>query len=71
MALLRSQGDQDDLDLQMEFTGVRQDVWFDKHYTKKSFVALWSTGTENNLTRTLLGMGIHIFTQLSGINAIL
>ncbi|KAI8331844.1 hypothetical protein BC941DRAFT_150560 [Chlamydoabsidia padenii] len=71
MALLRSQGNTDDLNLQMEFTGVRQDVWFDTHYTRKSFVALWSTGTENNLTRTLLGMGIHIFTQLSGINAIL
>ncbi|ORZ14690.1 and other transporter-domain-containing protein [Absidia repens] len=71
MALLRSDGNKDDLSLQMEFTGVRQDVWFDKHYTRKSFLALWSTGTENNLTRTLLGMGIHIFTQLSGINAIL
>jgi hypothetical protein len=71
MAMLRSQGNQDDLNLQMEFTGVRQDVWFDKRYTRKSFLALWSTGTENNLTRTLLGMGIHIFTQLSGINAIL
>ncbi|KAI8327818.1 hypothetical protein BC941DRAFT_446270 [Chlamydoabsidia padenii] len=71
MAMLRSEGDKDNLDLQMEFTGVQQDVWFDKRYTQKSFLALWSTGTENNLTRTLLGMGIHIFTQLSGINAIL
>ncbi|ORZ10793.1 and other transporter-domain-containing protein [Absidia repens] len=71
MALLRSDGRKDDLNLQMEFTGVRQDVGFDKRYTRKSFLALWSTGTENNLTRTLLGMGIHIFTQLSGINAIL
>ncbi|CAO3585423.1 unnamed protein product [Absidia cylindrospora] len=71
MALLRSDGKKDNLNLQMEFTGVRQDVGFDKRYTRKSFLALWSTGTENNLTRTLLGMGIHIFTQLSGINAIL
>ncbi|KAI8069969.1 hypothetical protein BC940DRAFT_296611 [Gongronella butleri] len=71
MALLRSQGNKDDLDLQMEFTGVRQDVWFDKHYTRKSFVGLWSTGIENNRTRTLLGMGIHICTQISGSNALI
>ncbi|KAI9301150.1 hypothetical protein BJ944DRAFT_187225 [Cunninghamella echinulata] len=71
LALLRSEGDKNNLDLQMEFTGVRQDVWFDKHYTRKSFVGLWSAGTENNRKRTLLGMGIHIFTQLSGTNVIL
>ncbi|ORX61431.1 hypothetical protein DM01DRAFT_278679 [Hesseltinella vesiculosa] len=68
MALLRSEGDKDDLDLQMEFTGVRQDVWFDKHYTQKSFMGLWSAGIENNRIRTLLGMGIHVGTQISGSN---
>ncbi|CAO3637560.1 unnamed protein product [Cunninghamella blakesleeana] len=71
LALLRSNGDIHDLDLQMEFTGVRQDVWFDTHYTRKSFLGLWSAGTENNRKRTFLGMGIHIFTQLSGTNVIL
>ncbi|KAI8098019.1 uncharacterized protein B0P05DRAFT_523006 [Gilbertella persicaria] len=71
LAQLRSQGNERDVDVQMEFTGIVQDVTFDKMAYKQRFMSLLRKGIDNNRKRTLLGMGVHAFTQLSGINAIL
>ncbi|KAI7898554.1 general substrate transporter [Cokeromyces recurvatus] len=72
LARLRSHGNEHDVDVQMEFTGIAQDSSFDKlTYTTPRFFLLLKKGTENNRKRTLLGMGVHTFSQLSGINAIL
>ncbi|KAG2195654.1 hypothetical protein INT47_002893, partial [Mucor saturninus] len=71
LAQLRSRGDVHDVEVQMEFTGIVQDVSFDKIVYKQRFLSLLKKGNDNNLKRTLLGMGIHTFTQLSGINALL
>ncbi|KAI8375522.1 hypothetical protein BD560DRAFT_392570 [Blakeslea trispora] len=71
LAQLRSSGNQRDVDVQMEFTGIVQDVAFDKMAYQQRFLSLLRKGNDNNRKRTLLGMGIHAFTQLSGINAIL
>lgn len=71
LASLRSKGDTLDVDVQMEYTGIVQDVTFDKIVYKQRFLSLLKKGNDNNLKRTLLGMGIHTFTQLSGINALL
>ncbi|KAL0072938.1 hypothetical protein F4703DRAFT_1844393 [Phycomyces blakesleeanus] len=60
-----------DMDARMEFTGIVQDVSFDKIYTTNPYTALFQTGTTNYRRRTLLGIGIHAFTQLTGINALL
>lgn len=68
---LRSKGDENDVEVQMEFTGIVQDVSFDKMRYKQRFLSLLRKGNDNNRKRTLLGMGIHTFTQLSGINALL
>ncbi|ORZ03758.1 sugar transporter [Syncephalastrum racemosum] len=57
---------------QMEFIGIVQDVTFDKNYSsKKSYSTLLQKGIENNRRRTLLGIGIHMLTQLTGINVLL
>lgn len=71
LAYLRSRGNQQDVHVQMEFTGILQDVSFDKMVYKQKFWSLLDKGNDNNRKRTLLGIGIHVFTQLSGINAIL
>jgi hypothetical protein len=71
LAQLRSHGDITNVDVQMEFTGIVQDVTFDKMTYTQRFLSLLRKGNDNNRKRTLLGMGIHTFTQLSGINAIL
>ncbi|KAI9355801.1 hypothetical protein BD770DRAFT_390764 [Pilaira anomala] len=71
LAYLRSRGNQQDAQVQMEFTGIVQDVSFDKMVYKQKFWSLLDKGNDNNRKRTLLGIGIHVFTQLSGINAIL
>jgi MFS family permease len=68
---LRSKGNENDVEVQMEFTGIVQDVSFDKMRYKQRFLSLLRKGNDNNRKRTLLGMGIHTFTQLSGINALL
>lgn len=57
---------------QMEFIGIVQDVTFDRNYSsKKSYSTLLQKGIENNRRRTLLGIGIHMLTQLTGINVLL
>lgn len=71
LSQLRNKGNENDVDVQMEFTGIVQDVSFDKMVYKQKFWSLLRKGNDNNRKRTLLGMGIHIFTQLSGINALL
>ncbi|KAI8095690.1 hypothetical protein BDF21DRAFT_406489 [Thamnidium elegans] len=71
LSQLRSKGNEHDVDVQMEFTGIVQDVSFDKMVYKQKFWSLLRKGNDNNRKRILLGMGIHIFTQLSGINALL
>ncbi|CAO3619592.1 unnamed protein product [Mucor hiemalis] len=71
LAQLRSKGNINDVEVQMEFTGIVQDVSYDKLAYKQRFLSLLRKGNDNNRRRTLLGMGIHIFTQLSGINALL
>lgn len=60
-----------DRDLQMKFVGIVQDVTFDKIYSSKTYAALLEKGIENNRKRTLLGIGIHMLTQLTGINVLL
>lgn len=71
LAQLRSYGNEHDLDVQMEFTGIVQDVSFDKMAYRQRFMSLLRKGNDNNRKRTLLGIGIHVFSQLSGINALL
>lgn len=71
LAGFRSKGNEHDVEVQMEFTGIVQDVNFDKIAYKHRFISLLQKGNDNNRKRTLLGMGIHTFTQLSGINALL
>jgi hypothetical protein len=71
LAKLRSYDNENDVEVQMEFTGIVQDVSFDKMAYRQRFVSLLRKGNDNNRRRTLLGMGVHIFTQLSGINALL
>lgn len=61
----------DDTEVQMEYTSIVQDVTFDRTYTSKTFFALFKTGIENYRKRTVLGAGIHIFTQLTGANGLL
>lgn len=69
--LLVNHGTSIDRDLQMEFVGIVQDVTFDKTYSSKTYTALLEKGIENNRKRTLLGIGIHMLTQLTGINVLL
>jgi MFS family permease len=71
LAKLRSRGDISNVEVQMEFTGIVQDVTFDKMAYQQRFLSLLRKGNDNNRRRTLLGMGMHICTQLSGINALL
>ncbi|CAO3654991.1 unnamed protein product [Mucor fragilis] len=71
LAQLRSHGNEHDVEVQMEFTGIVQDVSFDKMAYRQRFMSLLRKGNDNNRKRTLLGVGIHVFTQLSGINALL
>jgi MFS family permease len=71
LASLRSRGNENDVDVRMEYTSIVQDVSFDKMAYKHRFLSLLTKGNDNNRKRTLLGVGIHTFTQLSGINAIL
>ncbi|KAI9262136.1 general substrate transporter [Phascolomyces articulosus] len=61
----------DDTEVQMEYTSIVQDVTFDRTYTSKTFFALFKKGIENYRKRTVLGAGIHIFTQLTGANGLL
>lgn len=55
----------------MEFIGIVQDVVFDNNYSSKKYSALLQKGIENNRRRTMLGIGIHMLTQLTGINVLL
>ena len=64
-------GDSTDRQIQMEYIGIVQDVSFDKHFSSKSYASLLEKGIENNRRRTLLGIGIHMLTQLTGINVLL
>lgn len=71
LALLRSEGDTRDTEVQMEFTGIVQDVTFDRTFSSTKFLALFKKGIDNYRKRTILGAGIHTFTQFTGINALL
>ncbi|KAI9280792.1 general substrate transporter [Sporodiniella umbellata] len=71
LADLRSQGDTQQVEVRMEFTSILQEVQFDRMAYRHRFLSLFKKGTDNFRKRTLLGLGIHTFTQLSGINAIL
>ncbi|KAI7869404.1 general substrate transporter, partial [Spinellus fusiger] len=57
-------------ELMMEFTSIVQDVSFDRLYTKKPFLTLFQGGICNYRKRTLLGTGVHILTQLTGVNGV-
>lgn len=61
----------DDVEVVMEYTGIVQDVSFDKKAYKQPFRSLLKKGNDNNRKRTLLGVTVHFFTQFTGINAIL
>lgn len=71
LALIRSRGDTKDIAVQMEYFIIVQDVTFDRQYSSKKPFAIFRRGIDNYLKRTVLGAGIHIFTQLTGVNAIL
>lgn len=71
LALIRSRGDTKDIAVQMEYFIIVQDVTFDRAYSSKKPFAIFRRGIDNYLKRTVLGAGIHIFTQLTGVNAIL
>lgn len=71
LAQLRSHGNKSHVDVRMEFTSIVQDVSFDRMAYKHRYSSLLTKGIDNNRKRLLLGMGVHIFSQLSGINAIL
>ncbi|KAI7898628.1 uncharacterized protein BX663DRAFT_546289 [Cokeromyces recurvatus] len=68
---VRGKKDQDDLELSMEYTGLIQERNYDKKYTSKSYRSLLTKGIENNRKRTILGVGLHVMTQLTGINALM
>ncbi|KAF7730298.1 hypothetical protein EC973_002542 [Apophysomyces ossiformis] len=68
---LRSCHREPNMDVQMEYTGIVQDVNFDKRICPKTFTTLLKKGTENNRRRTMLGITAHTFTQLTGMNALL
>ncbi|KAI8330445.1 major facilitator superfamily domain-containing protein [Chlamydoabsidia padenii] len=57
--------------LEMEYLGILQDVTFERQCASKSYSALLTKGTDNYRKRILLGMGLHIMTQFTGINALL
>ncbi|KAG0171719.1 hypothetical protein DFQ28_002426 [Apophysomyces sp. BC1034] len=67
---LRSRGDEPNMEIQMEYTSIVQDVNFDKRICPKTFTTLLKKGTENNRRRTLLGITAHTFTQLTGMAAL-
>lgn len=68
---LRAKKDTHDLELSMEYTGIIQERNYDIKYSSSSYAALIKRGIDNNRKRTILGVGLHIMTQLTGINAIL
>lgn len=57
--------------LEMEYLGIIQDVTFERECSSRSYAALLTKGTDNYRKRILLGMGLHIMTQFTGINALL
>ncbi|CAO3584598.1 unnamed protein product [Absidia cylindrospora] len=57
--------------LEMEYLGIIQDVTFERQCASKSYSALLTKGIDNYRKRLLLGMGLHIMTQFTGINVIL
>ncbi|KAI8084766.1 major facilitator superfamily domain-containing protein [Halteromyces radiatus] len=57
--------------LEMEYLGIIQDVTFERQCSSRSYSALLTKGIDNYRKRILLGMGLHIMTQFTGINAIL
>ncbi|KAI9243636.1 general substrate transporter [Sporodiniella umbellata] len=69
--LSRLRHQESETDIRMEFTSIVQDVSFDKMAYRHRFLSLVTKGNDNHRKRTLLGMGIHAFTQLSGANAVL
>lgn len=71
LRVLRAKKDDDDLDLRMEYTGIIQERNYDRKYSSQSYKTLIEKGIDNNRKRTILGVGLHIMTQLTGINALL
>ncbi|KAG2221998.1 hypothetical protein INT45_006698 [Circinella minor] len=58
--------------VEMEYASIKQDVSFDEKFpSKQSYKALLEKGIENNRRRTILGIGMHMLTQLTGINVLL
>ncbi|KAL9540303.1 hypothetical protein MBANPS3_009754, partial [Mucor bainieri] len=71
LRVLRAKKDDDDLELRMEYTGIIQERNYDRKYSSHSYKSLIEEGIDNNRKRTILGVGLHIMTQLTGINALL
>ncbi|CEP16857.1 hypothetical protein [Parasitella parasitica] len=71
LQVLRAKKDTDDVELRMEYTGIIQEQNYDRKYSSQSYASLLSKGIDNNRKRTILGVGLHIMTQLTGINALL
>ncbi|KAI7866129.1 general substrate transporter [Spinellus fusiger] len=57
--------------ISMEYTGIIQNVNYDRRCSAEKLSSLWSRGIENNLKRTILGISMHVTTQFTGINTIL
>ncbi|ORE09191.1 general substrate transporter [Rhizopus microsporus var. microsporus] len=56
----------------MEFVEMKQNITFEhKIFKNEKYKRIFFSGPENNRRRLLLGMGVQIFQQLTGINAIL
>lgn len=68
---MRAKKDVGDQELNMEYIGIIQEKNYDLKYSSSSYRALIKKGIDNNRKRTMLGVGLHIMTQLTGINAIL
>ncbi|KAK4512973.1 Oxysterol-binding protein 3 [Mucor velutinosus] len=71
LRVLRAKKDNDDLELRMEYTGIIQERNYDNKYSSQSYKSLIEQGIDNNRKRTILGVGLHIMTQLTGINALM
>ncbi|GAN06123.1 general substrate transporter [Mucor ambiguus] len=71
LRVLRAKNDDNDVELRMEYTGIIQERNYDRKYSSQSYKSLIDKGIDNNRKRTILGVGLHIMTQLTGINAIL
>ncbi|KAI9488235.1 general substrate transporter [Zychaea mexicana] len=71
LAFIRGDGSLNHPDVLMEYVEIKQSIRFEETYGSKHFGRLFRKGWENHRKRLLLGMGVQIFQQLTGANALL